>query len=202
MNEILVVVDAQKDFVSGVLGSQAAIDALPHVCAAIRDPRYESIFVTMDTHKAETYKHTLEGELLPVAHTLVGTPGWELETSVLEALRDTGDRCVVQIPKRTFGYVNIVHPILDRFAWQAEKDYNDLTTDEQYVMCDNADLSITIVGYCTDICVVSNALILRAFFPNAPIRVIAKACAGSSPERHRAALETMKSCQIEVIEEE
>lgn len=203
MNEILVVVDAQKDFVSGALGSEVAVDALPNVCAEIRNPRYNRVFVTMDTHKADTYSQTLEGKLLSVPHTLAGTPGWELEISVLEALKDTGNTPVVQIPKPTFGCIEMDNVILDSILWKGNSEsnyaYRTARRDHQYEVRNSMDISFTIVGYCTDICVVSNALLLRAYFPNAPIRVIAKACAGTSPEKHEAALAVMESCQIEVV---
>lgn len=204
MNEILVVVDAQKDFVSGALGSQAAVDALPHLCEVIKDSRYKAIFVTLDTHDAEAYSQTLEGKLLPVPHTILNTDGWKLEDAVEEALLDTSFLTpVTKMTKPTFGAIHIVHPILDAIVWKGNNAslmaYKEANWSEQDDVCNSADLSITIVGFCTDICVVSNALLLRAYFPNAPIRVIAKACAGTSPEKHEAALAVMESCQIEVV---
>ena len=117
----------------------------------------------------EDYLNTAEGKKLPVVHCVRGTQGWELTPAVKEAL---GNCTIVEKP--TFGSVRLP----------------DLIEDPE---------SIELIGLCTDICVVSNALLLKAYFPEIPVRVDSRCCAGVTPEKHRAALETMASCQIEIL---
>ena len=173
MKHFLVVVDMQKDFVDGVLGTKEAVAIVPAVAACIR--AFEGdIFVTYDTH-FETYLSTAEGRMLPVPHCIKGTAGWELNADVRQAL---ATKRYTPVEKHTFGSVDL--PRLIREA---------AGTDP---------FTIELIGLCTDICVVSNALILKASFPEVPISVNAACCAGVTPEKHAAALETMRSCQIDV----
>ena len=173
MKKILVVVDMQKDFVDGALGSKEAVAILPAVVKKIRDFDGD-IFVTLDTHGAD-YMETAEGRKLPVPHCIKGTDGWELDKDVRAAL---AGKSYTPVEKRTFGSVD-----LPGLIGQA---------------AGGAAFSVEVIGLCTDICVVSNALLLKAHFPEAAIAVDAACCAGVTPEKHEAALETMRSCQIDV----
>ncbi|MGX8699209.1 MAG: cysteine hydrolase family protein [bacterium] len=173
MKNILIVVDMQKDFIDGALGTAEAEAIVPAVVEKIR--AFDGpIFATLDTHPAN-YLATAEGKHLPVEHCIQGTPGWALEPRVLAALEEKG---YTPVEKPTFG--SVLLPELVRAAAGEE------------------DFALEVIGLCTDICVVSNALLLKANFPEAPISVTASCCAGVTPEKHRAALETMASCQIEV----
>ncbi len=174
MKKILVVVDMQKDFVDGALGSKEAVAIVPAAVKKIRDFDGE-IFVTYDTH-FESYMDTAEGKKLPVPHCIKGTEGWELDCDIMNAL---SEKEFTPVEKNTFGSVDL--PVLIR----------DSAGDEEF--------TVEIIGLCTDICVVSNALIIKACFPEAPISVDAACCAGVTPEKHDAALETMRSCQIDVV---
>ncbi len=177
--KVLVVVDMQKDFVDGSLGGAGPLSIVPSVCGRIRAYSGEEIVATLDTHGAD-YLSRLEGRKLPVVHCVEGTPGWRLDARVAEALRDAeahGAR-VSRFNKPTFGTTAVAKHL------QTLK---------------NAPESIEICGLCTDICVVSNALILRAFFPDTPMLCDHTCCAGTSQEAHDAALAVMRSCQIDVL---
>lgn len=173
MKKFLVVVDMQKDFVDGALGTEEAVKIVPAVVEKINSFDGE-IFATFDTH-FEDYMQTAEGKNLPVPHCIKGTDGWRLDKSVAVAL-DKKDYTAVE--KITFGSVAL--PELIKEASKGE------------------DLSIELIGLCTDICVVSNALILKAHFPEANIAVDKSCCAGVTVENHLSALNTMRSCQIEI----
>ncbi len=169
MKKLLVVVDMQKDFVDGALGTDEAQNIIDGVVAEIEGFQGD-IIATLDTH-SENYSMTREGKMLPVPHCIKGTPGWELDKKVAVALEKKG---FVPLEKPTFGSVKL--PEL------AEK-YDE----------------IELIGICTDICVVSNAMLLKAAFPEKEISVKACCCAGVTPEKHNAALEVMASCQINII---
>lgn len=172
MRRILVVVDMQKDFVNGALGTKEAVAIVPAVVDKIREYEKENIFVTRDTHQKD-YLTTQEGRKLPVEHCIEGTPGWELDPTVAEAVQGAAI-----VNKPTFGSTELMNIIREI----SEKD----------------EISIELIGLCTDICVVSNALLLKAAVPEVGISVDASCCAGVTPEKHEAALETMRSCQIQV----
>lgn len=172
MAKLLIVVDMQKDFVDGALGTGEAVAILPAVCEKIKNFPGD-ILVTYDTH-GEDYMETSEGKKLPVLHCVKGTSGWELHEQVAEAL--TG-KIYTGVEKPTFGSVALPRLI--------EEEYTEIP-------------EIELIGLCTDICVVSNALLLKAHFPETDISVDAACCAGVTPESHAAALSTMKSCQIEI----
>ncbi len=174
MKEFLIVVDMQKDFVDGALGTPEAVAIVPAVCEKIRTFPGE-IFVTYDTHP-ETYLSTAEGKKLPVPHCVKGTPGWQLDAAVAQAL---ADKAYTAVEKPTFGSVDLPRLIAQRAG--------------------EGDFAVTLIGLCTDICVVSNALLLKAYFPEQTVRVEAALCAGVTPDTHNAALQTMKMCQIDVI---
>lgn len=173
MKKILVVVDMQKDFVDGALGSKEAVAIVPNVVKKIEEFDGD-IFVTYDTH-FENYMDTNEGKNLPVPHCIKGTDGWELNKEVMDALNN---KAYTTVEKITFGSVDLPELV------------GKAAGDEEF--------SVELIGLCTDICVVSNALLLKANFPEMNILVDAACCAGVTPESHEAALTTMKMCQIEV----
>ncbi len=173
MKKFLVVVDMQKDFVDGALGSREAVAIVPAVVKKIADFNGE-IFVTYDTH-FENYMQTNEGKHLPVPHCIKGTDGWQLNNDVENAL---SGKKFTKVEKNTFGSVD-----LPKLIEQA---------------ADGEDFAVELIGLCTDICVVSNALLIKATFPEAPIAVDAGCCAGVTPQAHEAALATMASCQITI----
>ena len=172
MKKILIVVDMQNDFVDGALGSKEAVAIVENVVKKIESFDGE-IYVTYDTHY-EDYMQTSEGRNLPVAHCIRDSEGWQLNPAVKEALDKK--ESYTEIEKITFGSVDLPFVLAEE---------NDM---------DNAQIEL--IGLCTDICVVSNALILKASFPEINISVDSSCCAGVTPEKHLAALETMRSCQI------
>ena len=165
----LIVVDMQNDFIDGALGTPEAVAIVPYVKNVIENFDGKVLF-TRDTH-FENYMETLEGKNLPVPHCIKGTHGWQIRAD-LDALRTTE-----AIDKVTFGSKELIEIL---------KNVNDVE-------------SIMFVGLCTDICVISNAFVIKAMLPEVPLRVIADCCAGVTPESHQRALESMKTCQIEVI---
>ena len=175
---ILIVVDMQKDFVDGALGTPEAEAVVPAVTDKIREyaRRGDVIIATRDTH-TETYLDTQEGRNLPVIHCVRGTPGWELNDQVAAAL----PREAVIVDKPTFGSLELAEIVGGYVEKYGQENVNT-----------------ELIGLCTDICVVSNALLLKARFYEMPMSVDARCCAGVTPEKHLAALETMASCQIRV----
>lgn len=171
MKHFLIVVDMQNDFVDGALGTPEAKKILPNVTDRILNFDGD-IFATLDTHDAN-YLQSQEGKNLPVPHCIKGTSGWALCDEVASALEQKN---CTKVEKASFGSV-----LLPRLIYQAA--------------C-GEPFTVELIGLCTDICVVSNALILKANFPEAGIFVDSKCCAGVTPARHAAALETMRSCQI------
>lgn len=171
MKKFLVVVDMQNDFVDGALGSKEAVAIVPNVVKKIKEFDGE-IFVTYDTH-FDNYMETNEGKNLPVKHCIKGTKGWELNNDVKNAL---DSKSYIEVEKLTFGSVKL--PELVKAT----------AGDEEF--------TVELIGLCTDICVVSNALMLKANFPEIDMFVDSSCCAGVTVESHEAALTTMKMCQI------
>jgi nicotinamidase/pyrazinamidase len=165
----------QNDFVYGSLGTPEAQRIVDHVAEKIMQFEGRVLF-TKDTHESD-YLETQEGVRLPVEHCIRGTKGWELVPAI-EALR-LPDTPVIEKP--TFGSSELVS-LLERL------------NEEEPIR------SITLVGLCTDICVISNALLIKAYFPEIPIAVDATCCAGVTVESHQRALDAMRVCQIDVIE--
>ena len=169
--KVLVAVDLQNDFINGALGPAEAAAMLPRAERRIRE--FEGrVFFTRDTHGAD-YPDTREGKMLPIPHCIKGTEGWELAPCLLPPVGEV-------IDKPTFGSTLLGERLLALHETEPIE-------------------SITLIGLCTDICVISNALLLRAYLPEVPIYVDAACCAGVTPESHRHALETMKMCQIKVV---
>ena len=176
MAKVLIVVDMQNDFIDGALGTKEAIAIVPYVKEVVENFEGKVLF-TRDTH-FDNYMETQEGKNLPVPHCIKNTAGWQLNSKVKDALDGKAYRIVEKV---TFGSVDLPSMIASKFG--------------------SIDLDIELVGLCTDICVVSNALLLKANFPEANMTVDASCCAGVTVEKHKAALETMKSCQISVVNE-
>lgn len=171
MADILIVVDMQNDFIDGALGTKEAVAIVPYVKGLIENSPGKVLF-TRDTH-LENYMDTQEGKNLPVKHCIRGTEGWQIRQE-LDALRKTE-----AIDKVTFGASNLVKVL------EAEERID----------------SITFCGLCTDICVISNVMLTKAFFPEIPLIVDAAGCAGVTPQSHENALQAMKVCQVKVINE-
>ena len=174
MKKGLVVIDMQNDFIDGALGTKEAQAIVPNVVRLIGEGGWDDIMVTQDTHYND-YLDTLEGKKLPVKHCIAGTHGWFLNRDVLNALQQVPLR-YADFDKNTFGSIRLA----------------------EYVRDEKFD-EIVISGLCTDICVASNALMIRAYNPDLIVKVKADCCAGVTPETHDAALKTMQMCQIEVI---
>ena len=173
MRDVLIVVDMQKDFIDGALGTAEAVAIVPNVAKKVRDFKGDVIF-TRDTH-FENYLDTQEGHNLPVPHCIRETEGWQ----ICKELQLFAENAPI-IDKTTFGSMEL-GPIL--------QDMHE----------DGAISSITFVGLCTDICVISNVMIAKAFLPEVPIIVDAACCAGVTPDSHNTALASMRTCQVRVI---
>ncbi len=168
----LIVVDMQNDFVSGALGTKEAESI---VNAAVKKAReYPGhVFFSMDTH-TEDYLFTQEGKLLPIKHCVAGTKGWQLVQELAEV---QAERNGAVYYKSTFASQRLAEDLREIHKEQSIKE-------------------IELIGLCTDVCVVSNALLLKAYMPEVPIYVDASCCAGITPDKHRAALQTLESCHI------
>lgn len=173
----LIVVDMQNDFIDGALGTKEAQLIVPRVAEKIRGFQGAVIY-TRDTH-FDNYLETQEGRKLPVVHCIKGTEGHQLQKDILKACEE---KQAAGIDKLTFGSREL--PEFLQKTWPDGLE------------------SIELVGLCTDICVISNAMLLKAFFLETPVMVDAFCCAGVTPESHKNALEAMKMCQINVINED
>lgn len=173
MKRILIVIDMQNDFIDGALGTKEAVQIVENVKSKIQEYPIENVYYTLDTHGLD-YLKTQEGENLPVEHCIKGTRGWELSPELSVLLSDA--KC---FEKPTFGSIALAEELVQI----AEED----------------EIEIEMIGLCTDICVVSNALLIKAFLPETKISVLENCCAGVTPEAHEAALATMQSCQICIV---
>ena len=171
MQKILVVVDMQNDFIDGALGTAEAVAIVPKVAEKIKSFDGTVIY-TRDTHE-ENYMETQEGKNLPVPHCIRDTEGWQIRAELQQAGAEVVD-------KPTFGSRALAEKLVEMNREEAIE-------------------SITLIGLCTDICVISNAFVIKAFLPETPIFVDAACCAGVTPESHARALEAMKVCQIAVV---
>ena len=187
--KVLVLVDLQNDFIDGALGSSEAQAIVPKVVEKIKnydDKNNTLLLFTKDTHY-DDYMETLEGKMLPVPHCIENTSGWSINKEISKAAKDEeflgySSKKIIKsrIYKNTFGS-DVLQDLLNK-----EKDNIE---------------EIEFIGLCTDICVLSNVIMSRMTLPNTKITVDASCCAGVTPEKHKEALEVMKSCQIEVINE-
>lgn len=182
--KILILIDCQNDFISGSLGSKEAQEVIPNIIKKIKDFKGDAVITTHDTH-FDNYLNTREGKNLPIEHCIYGTDGWKLEPSIDKALSEKTELPKYGVLKETFG------------------EYLDLPMKIAKICPDNKeDLDIELIGFCTDICVISNALILKSYkWETSNITVDASCCSGSTPEAHKAALLVMKNCQINIINE-
>lgn len=172
--DVLVVVDMQRDFIDGALGTKEAEAILPRAAEKIR--RFQGrVLATRDTH-GEEYLDTQEGRKLPVRHCIRGSAGWEIHPQIQELIRE------LPVDKETFGSLELGNMLQKYDEWQEKIE------------------SVTLIGLCTDICVISNAMIVKAALPEARVIVDASCCAGVTPESHRRALDAMKACQIEITD--
>ncbi|MDE6091784.1 MAG: cysteine hydrolase [Ruminococcus sp.] len=174
--KVLIVIDMQNDFTTGVLGNPETASVVGKVAEYIKKFRETEpdgkIIATLDTHD-ENYMNTQEGKYLPVPHCIRGTDGWKLVPETESAVGDC-----IRLEKITFGAFDLP------FAVGRDEKIEE----------------IQIIGVCTDICVISNAMIIKSAFPEVPVRIIADCCAGVTPESHKTALDAMRACQI-IIEE-
>ena len=175
MRKILIVVDMQRDFIDMALGTKEAVAIVEKVKEKIASYPLENIVVTLDTH-SENYLQTQEGKFLPVEHCIRGTEGWQLSPELAPMLAGAE-----VYEKPAFGNVQMA--------------------EELKALSETEELELELVGLCTDICVISNALVLKSVMPEVRITVDASCCAGVTPQKHQAALETMRSCQIVVVNE-
>ena len=185
MRKILLVVDMQNDFIEGSLKTEQAPKIIPNVVKKINDKENQLIIFTQDTH-GEDYLEIQEGKKLPVEHCIENTHGWEINKDILNAWKNKQDRIILEnrennsIIKDTFGS-------------------KDLITVLKEINAESPIEEIEIAGLCTDICVISNALLIKAYFPEIEIVVDSACCAGVTPESHETALNAMKACQVTVI---
>ena len=173
MRKILIVIDMQNDFIDGARGTAEAVGIVEAVKEKIRSYPAADVIATMDTH-FDNYMQTQEGKYLPVPHCIRETAGWEIRPEIADLLKEAKI-----YEKPTFGSTQLAADL----KAAAEKE----------------EIELELIGLCTDICVVSNALLLKAQMPEVKISVDASCCAGVTPVKHEAALETMRSCQIQVI---
>jgi len=177
MKKVLIVVDMQNDFINGALGSPYAEAIVPNVIEKIKNFETKDIIVTYDTHY-ENYLETQEGKLLPIKHCIDETKGWKLPSKIYNAISEKIETpCIKYVKKDTFG------------SYELAK-YLAVQNDNEKIE------EITLIGLCTDICVISNVMLLKAYLPETKIIVDASCCAGVTPESHKNALNAMKSCQI------
>lgn len=174
-NDLLIVIDMQNDFIDGALGTKEAQAIVDDVAERIRHHQ-GPVFYTLDTHESN-YLETQEGHYLPVVHCQKGSDGWALNDTVAWALRMQNAQ---GFEKPTFGSTALAHAVAQAHA---ERPFT----------------SITLIGVCTDICVISNAMLLKASLPNVPIYINASLCAGVTPESHDTALKAMEACQMAVL---
>lgn len=172
MQNVLVVVDMQNDFIDGALGTKEAVEIVPRVREKILGFKGPVLF-TRDTHQ-ENYLKTQEGRRLPVAHCIEGSEGWQIRKELDEL------RKLPAIDKPAFGSTELMEVLRAMDALERIS-------------------SVTLVGLCTDICVISNALLVKAALPEVKVQVQADCCAGVTPESHQTALAAMKTCQIDII---
>ena len=173
MRKILLVIDMQNDFIDGSLGTNEAVKIVDNVINKIKKYPSENIFATKDTNETD-YLATQEWKYLPVEHCIRGTNGWNINDNIQNLIPAT------QIfEKGTFGSVTLAEKLKE--------------------IADKEEVEVEVVGICTDICVISNVLLIKAYLPEINITVDSSCCAGVTPAKHDAALETMRSCQINVL---
>ena len=169
--KVLIAVDLQNDFIDGALGTPEASAMLPAALRRIREFDGPVLF-TRDTHGPD-YPQTREGRVLPVPHCIAGTDGWQIAPSLQPYAAEI-------IDKPTFGSTALGERL-------------------QAMNAQHPIESITLIGLCTDICVISNAMVLRAAFPETEIEILSDCCAGVTPQSHQTALDAMRACQFTIV---
>jgi len=197
--KILVLIDVQNDFISGSLANKNAQACIPAIVEKVKNFDGDAIYLTMDTHFKD-YLNTPEGKKLPVEHCIYGTPGWQINEQVREAVEAhyVLGMDVKYVPKPTFGSVE------PTIANTADKSLVELVLDAERKASSEAGevvpMEIEMCGFISDICVLHNAIILKAFtYDFAEITVDSKCCAGSTPENHKKAMDILQIGQINVI---
>ena len=175
MKKILLVIDMQKDFIDGSLGTKEAQEIISNVINKIKKYDKQNIYATKDTHFDDKYLQTQEGINLPVKHCIKGTEGIEIYEGIKELIESKNI-----FEKYTFGSIDLANFMKNLY----EKE--------------NGKIEVEIIGLCTDICVITNVLLLKTYIPELKISLDKTCCAGVTKEKHEAALETIKSCQINV----
>lgn len=180
MSKTLIVIDMQNDFIDGSLGTKEAQSIVPNVAKKIKEykDRGDKIYVTQDTHY-EDYLDTYEGKHLPVEHCIANTDGWQLNDEVYNALKNTN---ATYILKHTFGSIELVNKIKEYIS------ENNIDTKQH---------SIELIGLCLDVCVISNAVLIKAAFPESNVSINLDCTAAVTPETFNATKIVMKSLQIE-----
>lgn len=181
---VLVIVDAQNDFIDGTLGTKEAKDVVPKIVDKISKFTANTlVLLTKDTH-FYNYLETQEGKNLPVKHCMYTSNGWSINDEISNAVKKGGfyhwssaEIINGRILKKTFGSPELI----------------------DVLNCVNKIDEINVMGFCTDVCVISSVLMLKTFFPEVKINVYKECCAGTTPENHEAAIQVMKSCQINII---
>lgn len=173
MKKVLVVIDMQNDFITGVLGNSECRAVVPHVVKRVQEAvnDHTDLLFSQDTHQ-ENYLSTQEGRKLPIPHCIENTDGW----NIIPELEETAEQKGIVFKKETFGSRDIA----------------------EYVKAHGYE-EVELIGVCTDICVISNAMTIKSFVPEAEISVNEACCAGVTPQSHRTAVEAMKACQINLI---
>lgn len=176
----------QNDFIEGSLGTDRGAEIVPTVVKKIKDFDGDLILFTQDTHEDDSYLSTQEGTRLPVKHCIIDTKGWEINGDILKSWQEKDDAMIIDelknnsITKDTFGAKDLID-ILKELAKE------------------DTISKVEICGLCTDICVISNAMLIKAFFPETVIQVDPDCCGGVTKESHESALEAMRNCQIDVL---
>lgn len=191
-NEVLVIIDAQNDFITGSLYNAEAIKRVDNIVNLIKNFKGRHIILTQDTHWEghplyHNYPNTLEGKNLPIKHCIKGTFGWQINRKIQKAIEQKQNKDDIKIHKILKFHFGSYENLPERL------EFLDITQEiDKIVIC----------GFDTDVCVISNALILKAFMSETPIEVIENCCAGTTAEKHQAALQVMESCQIKIIKGE
>jgi len=172
MKKILVVIDMQNDFINGSLGTKEAVEIVPKVIEKIKKYKKENVYATRDTHD-KNYLNSLEGKHLPIVHCLKNTVGWEIQKDIASMID--------------------VKNIFDKPCFGSIKLAQHLTKINE-----KEPIEVELVGLCTDICVIANAVIIKSYLINTPVSVDSNCCAGVSKESHKRALKSMQTLQVDI----
>lgn len=184
MKKILVVTDAQNEFITGALGNKECEAAVINIVTVIESGKYDKVIVTQDTH-GKDYLKTQEGKRLPVIHGQEGTEGYRLHPDITAALKKNfNEEDVIKVRKPTFGSLDFGKVLQNIWDGAVEK---------------GEEMEVHFTGFCTGICVLSNVVMAKTFCPEARVCIIENACACVTPESHKTAIEAMKPIQVDII---